>query len=166
MARVTLQSAWSCLKLTHLPWKAILFFVALATLVVVTGGERSVYDWMPYDNFDKVDDMYRAVTEQNCKSKPASALHLPYGSVGQLPKFNRLLSYIVYPNRTKLLHVHNMALNRAFFFRYQSDLMLSVLLFTFHCCDAVSWVRGRVSGLYSLATVAGSSLCWIFANLE
>lgn len=61
---------------------------------------------------------YRAITAQNCKSKPASELRLPYGSVGQLPKFNRLLSHIVYPNRTKLLHVHNMALNRAFFFSW------------------------------------------------
>jgi len=124
MAKITSQSAWSRLLLTQLPWKAILFMIGLAMLVAVSGGERSVYDWMPYDNFDKVDDMYRAVTEQNCKSKPASELRLPYGSVGQLPMFNRLLSYIVYPNRTKLLHVHNMALNRAFFFRYCSHLVL------------------------------------------
>jgi len=79
---------------------------------------------MDLDNFDRIDMRYRAITAQNCKSKPASELRLPYGSVGQLPKFNRLLSHIVYPNRTKLLHVHNMALNRAFFFRYSSDLVL------------------------------------------
>jgi len=120
MAKMTAQSAQSCQLLTQLPWKTILFCIGLATLVAVSGGERSVYDWMPYDNFDKVDDMYRAITEQNCGSKPTSELRLPYGSVGQLPMFNRLLSYIVFPNRTKLLHVHNMALNRAFFFRYGS----------------------------------------------
>jgi len=85
--------------------------------VAVSHGMRSSYDWMPYDKFDEIDDRYRAVTAQNCKSKPAGELRLPEGSVGQLPQFNRLLSYIVFPNRTKLLHVHNMALNRAFFFR-------------------------------------------------
>jgi len=110
-------AAQSCLLHTQLPWKAALFLIGLAALVAVSGGERSVYDWMPYDAFDEIDDRYRAVTAQNCKSRPASELRLPVGSVGQLPQFNRLLSYIVYPNRTKLMHVHNMALNRAFFYR-------------------------------------------------
>jgi len=124
MNEKTAQSPWSSLLKTHLPWKAMLLFLGLAALVAVSGGERSSYDWMPYDHFDEIDDRYRAITPQNCRSKPASELRLPQGSVGQLPKFNRLLSYIVFPNRTKLLHVHNMALNRAFFFRYLSPLML------------------------------------------
>jgi len=117
MSRTTAKAACSCLLQTQLPWKAILFFIGLAALVAVSAGERSVYDWMPYDSFDEIDDRYRAITAQNCKSKPRSELRMPYGSVGQLPQFNRLLNYVVYPNRTKLLHVHNMALNRAFFFR-------------------------------------------------
>ena len=121
MARVKEQFSWLSVLETRLPWRAVLFFIGLATLLAVSGGERSVYDWMPYDKFDEIDDRYRAVTAQNCKSKPASELRLPYGSVGQLPQFNRLLSYIIYPNRTKLLHVHNMALNRAFFFRYEEQ---------------------------------------------
>jgi len=127
------RSVWSSLLKTHLPWKAILFFLGLAALIMVSGGERSSYDWMPYDAFDDIDDRYRAVTPQNCRSKPVSELRLPRGSVGQLPQFNRLLSYIIYPNRTKLLHVHNMALNRAFFFRYPSfdDDFVQLLLFSF-----------------------------------
>jgi len=123
MNQTTVQSVWSSLLKSHLPWKAVLLFLGLAALVAVSGGERSSYDWMPYDAFDEIDDRYRAITPQNCKSKPASELRLPYGSVGQLPKFNRLLNYYIYPNRTKLVHVHNMALNRAFFFRYLSRLM-------------------------------------------
>jgi len=118
MNETTTRSLWSSLLKTHLPWKALLLFLGLAALVAVSGGERSSYDWMPYDAFDEIDDKYRAITAQNCKSKPRQELQLPVGSVGQLPQFNRLLSYIVFPNRTKLLHVHNMALNRAFFFRY------------------------------------------------
>jgi len=145
MAKPTTQPVRSYLPLTQLPWKAILFCIGLATLVAVSGGERSVYDWMPYDNFDKVDDMYRAITEQNCKSKPTSELRLPYGSVGQLPKFNRLLSYIVYPNRTKLLHVHNMALNRAFFFRCDSYYHQDHTVL-----DSWSWVNLRIRNSFGL----------------
>ena len=152
MTRTAAQSAWSCLLLTRLPWKAILFLIGLAALVAVSGGERSVYDWMPYDNFDKVDDMYRAITAQNCKSKPTSELRLPYGSVGQLPKFNRLLSYIVFPNRTKLLHVHNMALNRAFFFRYGDNLLLPSLLFTYYSSLWCRWLRDR-KGIWPIKSV-------------
>ena len=43
---------------------------------------------------------------------------MPDNTISQVPKFNKLLSSIVYPNRTNLLHLHNMALNRAFFFSY------------------------------------------------
>ena len=99
------------------PWKAVVFIAAVALLTVVSNASN-VYDWMPYDAFDDIDDRMHAITAQNCKGKPASELRLPHDAVGQLPKFNRLLSFIVYPNRTKLLHVHNMALSRAFFFRY------------------------------------------------
>jgi len=120
MTKTATHSSWLCLGQTQLPWKAVLLLLGFAALVAVSGiesGDPSVYDWMTYDAFDRIDDRYRAITAQNCKSKPASELRLPHDSVGQLPMFNRLLSYIVYPNRTKLLHVHNMALNRAFFFR-------------------------------------------------
>jgi hypothetical protein len=102
-----------------LPWKGLLCAAVIVALAVVSNAQN-VYDWMPYDAFDDIDDRMHAITAQNCKTKPASELRLPYESVGQLPKFNRLLSFIVYPNRTKLLHVHNTALNRAFFFRYES----------------------------------------------
>ena len=103
---------------TTVPWKGILCVAFIGALAVISNAQN-VYDWMPYDAFDDIDDRMHAITAQNCKTKPASELRLPYDSVGQLPKFNRLLSYIVYPNRTKLLHVHNTALNRAFFFRYE-----------------------------------------------
>ncbi|ESO11626.1 hypothetical protein HELRODRAFT_108901 [Helobdella robusta] len=100
-----------------------LAFLALTSTVV--DGQISkkknflhAYDWLTYDKFDEIDDRMNSVNAQNCKSKSASELRLPRDSVAQPPMFNRLLSYIVYPNRTKLLHTHNMALNRAFFYSY------------------------------------------------
>lgn len=79
---------------------------------------KSVYDWAGYDNFDDITDRMDAVTAHNCKSKPTPNLHLPEESLAQLPRFNKLLSTIIYPNRTNLLHLHNMALNRAFYYSY------------------------------------------------
>jgi len=110
---------------TTVPW----FGLCMAALIVCLGiwsgidaakgrGGTGSYDWMTRDIFDEVDDRMNSVNAQNCKSKPASELRLPADLIAQPPKFNRLLSYIVYPNRTKLLHVHNMALNRAFFYSY------------------------------------------------
>jgi hypothetical protein len=80
-----------------------------------TGGP---FDWMGYDKFDEIDDRMNSVNAENCMSKPASELRLPSETLAQLPRFNKLLSMVIYPNRTKLLHLHNMALNRAFFYSY------------------------------------------------
>ena len=104
-----------------LPWKGLLFALLLGLFAVfnnVSAAGQGAYDWLTYDAFDEIDDRMNAVNAENCKSKPATELRLPAETVAQPPQFNRLLSYIVYPNRTKLLHTHNMALNRAFFFSY------------------------------------------------
>ena len=79
---------------------------------------RSVYDWATYDTFDEITDKMDSVTAANCQSKPKKELHLTDQVLAQMPRFNKLLSSIIYPNRTNLLHVHNMALNRAFYFSY------------------------------------------------
>jgi len=79
---------------------------------------RSPYEWRTYDNFDEVDDMMNSVNAHNCHAKPAEQLRLPRETLAQLPRFNKLLSTLIYPNRTDLLHLHNMALNRAFFYSY------------------------------------------------
>jgi hypothetical protein len=101
-------------------WKGIFFIIVITLEFAVVCNTRDVYDWMSYDAFDDIDDRMHAITAQNCKTKPASELRLPYQSVGQLPKLKLLLkNMIVYPNRTKLLHLHNVALIRAFFFRYE-----------------------------------------------
>ncbi len=102
------------------PWKGIVAGVALVILLVAQhcGSARGPYDWMGYDRFDEITDRYDAINAENCRSKPTSALRLPRETVAQVPRFNKLLSTIIYPNRTKLLHLHNMALNRAFFFSY------------------------------------------------
>ena len=96
----------------------LLIFMILAPQLSQTKKYLHAYDWMKYDRFDELDDRMMQVNEFNCASKSASELRLPANSVAQPPMFNRLLSYIVYPNRSNLLHAHNMALNRAFFYSY------------------------------------------------
>ena len=99
------------------PWW--IFGVTLVVFGVFMATDASgPFDWMQRDYFDDVNDMMDRVTPENCRSKPKSELYLPPGSVTQLPRANKLLSTIIYPNRTALLHLHNMALNRAFFWSY------------------------------------------------
>ncbi|ELU11322.1 hypothetical protein CAPTEDRAFT_161811 [Capitella teleta] len=97
-----------------------LIAVGLFACVLIMGAQAGTgpFDWMGYDNFDEIDDRMNSVNAENCMSKPASELRLPSETLAQLPRFNQLLSMIIYPNRTKLLHLHNMALNRAFFYSY------------------------------------------------
>ena len=78
----------------------------------------STFSWMWYDHFDEIDDHMRTVNEQNCRSKSREELVLRADTVSQLPVYNQLLDRIWYRNRTSLIHLHNMALNRAFFYSY------------------------------------------------
>ena len=88
------------------------------TFLQFSTAAKSPYNWMEYDSFDQITDIYDSVNAENCASKPEDELFMPQNSLAQMPRFNRLLTNIVYPNRTRLLHVHNMALNRAFYFSY------------------------------------------------
>ena len=100
----------------RIPAGIVLFLLGLCVCVDADG--KGPFDWHGQDNFDKVNDMMDNINPENCQSKPATELKLPVDTLAQMPKFNQLLSAVVYPNRTNELHVHNMALNRAFFFSY------------------------------------------------
>lgn len=91
-------------------------FIAMALVqcvsIVFDGAEASSDDAdtrVTYDAFDDIEDRMKAVNAENCKLKAAAELRLPALTVPQTP---------VNPSRTKLLHLHNMALNRAFFYSY------------------------------------------------
>lgn len=98
-------------------WIKVLVFGCL--LVVLAEGQYSPYHWMGPDAFDDINDRMDHVDRENCDSKPEEELYLPEAALGaQMPQFNKLLTTVIYPNRTNVLHVHNMALNRAFFYSY------------------------------------------------
>lgn len=94
---------------------ALAFLFTWSALSLVKAG---VFKWMQYDNFDEIMDKFSAVTADNCRSKPREELQFSRDTVAQIPRYNMLLSTIIYANRSSLLHLHNMALNRAFFYSF------------------------------------------------
>ncbi|CAL1537135.1 unnamed protein product, partial [Lymnaea stagnalis] len=76
------------------------------------------YDWMKPDKFNQLDGLFHSVNAGNCRSKSKQQLLMRSDVVSQLPVYNHLLSKVWYRNRTSLIHIHNMALNRAMFHSY------------------------------------------------
>ncbi|GFS07804.1 hypothetical protein ElyMa_004741300 [Elysia marginata] len=79
---------------------------------------KGVFSWHPYDQFDEINDHVSSIDATNCRNKDKSQLQLRKDVVSDLPVYNTLLSRVWYRNRSSLIHVHNMALNRAFFYSY------------------------------------------------
>lgn len=92
--------------------------VILALFFVWTGSGKSVFEWMRPDNFDEIMDRMTSVTEENCRSKPRHEIEFPSETVAQKPRYNMLLTSVIYSNRSQLLHMHNMALNRAHYYSF------------------------------------------------
>ncbi|XP_062592341.1 uncharacterized protein LOC134253767 [Saccostrea cucullata] len=74
--------------------------------------------WMEWDKFDELDLQFRSTTGENCRSKSINELIMPENVITQIPKYNELRTKVFYKNRTNLIHLHNMALNRAYFYSY------------------------------------------------
>ena len=98
---------------------SVCVFMLLSSLhLVLHVHGKGPYTWMSeLDEFDILNKQKVSVTADNCKSKSKAELTMPSDSVSQLPHYNKLLTQVWYKNRTSLIHLHNMALNRAFFFR-------------------------------------------------
>lgn len=93
--------------------------VAVIVMATVTLCDKSVFDWVPGDNYGKIDGMMTTIQKaSDCKAKTQQSMTLPKDAVSQIPRANQLLNKIWYSNRTALVHMHNMALNRAYFFSY------------------------------------------------
>lgn len=78
----------------------------------------SPYSWYPRDNFDYIMEKMSRANPNNCKYLSEADLTLPPTTISQMPKYNQIPLQVWYANRSKLLHLHNLALNRAFFFSY------------------------------------------------
>ena len=74
--------------------------------------------WDERDAFDEILQKFYEVNEDNCAIKHVGDLKMPEDTVSHLPDIKEININPVFPNRTALLHLHNMALSRAFFFSY------------------------------------------------
>ncbi|GFN94714.1 hypothetical protein PoB_002122000 [Plakobranchus ocellatus] len=79
---------------------------------------KGSFSWIPKDRFDEINDHISSIDEVNCRNKDKAQLTLRKDVLSQLPVYNELLSRVWYRNRSSLIHLHNMALNRAFFYSY------------------------------------------------
>ncbi|XP_034938319.1 uncharacterized protein [Chelonus insularis] len=76
------------------------------------------YEWQRRDAFDEIKMKMDKVTMDNCEIQHLEDLFLPEDSVSHLPDIKEININPVFPNRTALLHLHNMALSRSFFWSY------------------------------------------------
>lgn len=74
--------------------------------------------WEGRDTFDEILSKFSRVNEDNCAIMHVGDLKMPFDTVSHLPDIKEININPVFPNRTALLHLHNMALSRAFFFSY------------------------------------------------
>ena len=74
--------------------------------------------WEGRDSFDDILAKLEAVDADTCSIMHVGDLKLPRDTVSHVPDIKEININPVFPNRTSLLHLHNMALNRAFYFSY------------------------------------------------
>jgi len=87
-------------------------------LCVLSMGVYGQYEWQARDAFDEVRLRMDKVNADNCPIQHLGDLYLPEDSVSHLPDIKDININPVFPNRTALLHLHNMAMSRSFFWSY------------------------------------------------
>lgn len=90
-----------------------LFFLSLFPLP-----SNSQNLWYQSDSFDDITSRCERVTPDNCAVLDRNHLFLPMSTVSQIPDIKQFGIDPIFQNRTNLLQVHNVALNRAFFFSF------------------------------------------------
>lgn len=74
--------------------------------------------WQQPDAIDDITTKTERVTPDNCAVLDRNQLFLPMSTVSHIPDIKQFGIDPIYPNRTNLLQLHNLALNRAFFYSY------------------------------------------------
>ena len=105
------------------------FFICGLSGISVTAQETFDKVWEGRDAFDEIWTKYMAVNEDNCAIRHVGDLKMEPNTVSHLPDIKEININPVFPNRTALLHLHNMALNRAFFFSFISQSRLVYIHF-------------------------------------
>ncbi|KAK0182119.1 hypothetical protein PV327_000286 [Microctonus hyperodae] len=96
----------------------LLNMMAMFVVACLGLGVVGQYEWQPKDAFDEIKIKMDKVTKDNCEIQHFGDLFLPDDSVSHIPDIKDININPVFPNRTALLHLHNMALSRSFFWSY------------------------------------------------
>lgn len=89
--------------------------IACALLILGVYGQ---YEWQIRDAYDEVKHKMDKINKDNCGIQHIGDLYMPEDSISHLPDIKDVNINPVFPNRTALLHLHNMALSRSFFWSY------------------------------------------------
>ena len=95
-------------------WKVYVTVIVCLCCLGVVGQ----YEWQARDTFDEIRLKMDKINEENCPIQHLGDLYLPKDTVSHLPDIKDININPVFPNRTALLHLHNMALSRSFFWSY------------------------------------------------
>lgn len=92
--------------------------ITISTLVGIlmlapVGAQNS---WHQRDNIDDIVTKTERVNPENCAVLDRNNLFLPMSTVSHIPDIKQFGIDPIYQNRTNLLQMHNLALNRAFFY--------------------------------------------------
>ncbi|XP_063705468.1 uncharacterized protein LOC134834659 [Culicoides brevitarsis] len=101
------------MRITDIFWRSVALFTLI--LVVTVLGQ---YEWQARDAFDEIKIKFDRVTPDNCPIMHLGDLYLPEDVISHKPDIKEVNINPVFPNRTALLHLHNMALSRAFYWSY------------------------------------------------
>lgn len=74
--------------------------------------------WHQRDNVDDIVGKFERLSAENCAVLDRNQLFLPMSTVSHIPDIKQFGIDPIYQNRTNLLQIHNLALNRAFFYSY------------------------------------------------
>ncbi|KAK4883692.1 hypothetical protein RN001_007011 [Aquatica leii] len=96
-------------------WLISVVFVSVSVLLFTVFAQ---YEWQNRDAFDEVRLQMDKVNKENCPIQHLSDLYLPEDSVSHKPDVKDVNINPIFPNRTQLLHLHNIARSRAFFWSY------------------------------------------------
>lgn len=107
------------------PLPAIRFLVLLFSCFVFVNGQ---FQWQIRDSIDEISRKLEKVDQETCQIVDRNELFLPSSTVTHIPDFKSLGIDPIFPNRTNLLHIHNMALSRAFYYRYTQSLNFTTIV--------------------------------------
>ncbi|KAB7494640.1 putative G-protein coupled receptor [Armadillidium nasatum] len=94
------------------------FFIKALLLLLLSTNVLAQFGVHQTDAFDEIYNRFYRITAENCMIKPTPDLYLPEETVSHIPDIKEVNVNPIFPNRTALLNIHNLAYARAFFFSY------------------------------------------------